>query len=84
MAVKIQGWPDFPIPEGVKQIVTEFYRLLDIYSEAACHQWAELFTPDGEMVIEARDNLHIRGREGKSKIHAPFATSTHALSGTHG
>lgn len=68
MAVKIQGWPKFPIPKGVKQTVTEFYSLLDIYSEAACRQWADLSTPDGEMVIEARDNLHVRGRDGKFSL----------------
>ena len=64
MADKIQVWPEFPISEGVRDTISEFYRLLDLYSEAACRQWSELFTPDGEMVMSARDNLHIRGREG--------------------
>ena len=84
MAQKIQGWPEFLIPEGVKQTVTDFYRLLDIYSEAACRQWSELFTPDGEMVIEARDNLHVRGREGRFSLYTSPTTKIDALTSTRG
>ena len=65
MQTKIQGWPEFPIPGGVKHVVAEFYRLIDTESESACRQWSELFAEDGEMIIEARDNMHIQGREGR-------------------
>ena len=57
-----------PIPAGVKDTINKFYRLLDIYTGTACRQWAELFTSDGEVLIEARDNLHVTGREGKHPV----------------
>ena len=64
MDTKIRGWPEFPVPDGVRNLIVNFYSLLDTESDAAAAQWSELFTPEGEMIIEARDGLHLRGRQG--------------------
>lgn len=62
------AWPSLPVASGVRHTITEFYRLLDIYTTTACRQWAELFTTDGDMVIEARGNLHVQGRQGTYSV----------------
>ena len=62
MAHKIQGWPEYPVPDGVKEVIQAFYRHVDTESEQAFRQWSELFSPEGEVIIAARDNLHIQGK----------------------
>ena len=64
MAQKILGWPEYPVPGGVKKVIYDFYRLVDTESEQAYRQWSELFSTDGEVIIAARNNLRIQGREG--------------------
>ena len=64
MDAKIRGWPEFPIPDDVRSLIKRFYSLLDTESDAAAAEWSELFAPEGELIIEARDGLHVRGREG--------------------
>ena len=75
MAHKIQGWPEYPVPDGVKEVIQAFYRLVDNESEQAFRQWSELFSADGEVIIAARDNLHIQGREGIEPLGPSLDTS---------
>lgn len=64
MEKSIKGWPQFPIPDGVKTLIEDFFELLDIESDEAAKQWSNLFATDGEMIIDARDGLHVQGRKG--------------------
>ncbi len=56
-------WPEFPIPEGVKNLVETFYRLVDTESPDAFTQFSNIFTPTGKIIIGAKA---VDGREGKS------------------
>ena len=58
-------WPGYPLPDGVKELISGFYQYVDIESPEAIEQWLDLFTPDGQVVVEAGGSQHVQGREGE-------------------
>lgn len=58
----VPQWPEIDIPQGVKDTVQTFYRLVDTESEQAFEDWTALFVEDGLVEIGSK---RVQGHAGQ-------------------
>ena len=89
----IPQWPDndIAIPQGARDVLEFFYRLVDTESEEALKQWTLLFTEDGLVEIGSkrvqghvallgeRKSSWVKVKSRKHRLHRVYVTANAGL-----